>query len=169
MEFFDKIRLDELFYEADQQIKEQKYADAMQTLEAILAEAPKYGKAYNHLGWLYETKYRDFKKAEEFYIKCLEYEPEYTPVYLNLAVVLSAMGKYEELENLLNKALVIPGIDRATIYNEYAIMNELKTDYAKAIEHYKLAIRYSLNDNNIDTYKNSIQRCRNKAEILKDH
>src|SRR5438045_3865424 len=146
MEFFDKLRLDEWFYEADQNIKDQRYADAMQTLEAILAESPGYGKAYNHLGWLYETKYRDLKKAEEYYRKCLDIEPEYAPVYMNLAVVLSGMEKWKELDELLSKALDTPGVDRAAVYNEYGIMHEMQADYEKAITNYKNAIRYTLKD-----------------------
>ncbi|RFM27964.1 tetratricopeptide repeat protein [Deminuibacter soli] len=166
MEFYDKIRLDELFYEADQNIKDQRYADAMQTLEAILAEAPEYGKAYNHLGWLYETKYRDFKKAESFYKKCMEHEPEYTPVYLNLAMILSGMGKWDELEALLMRALDVPGIDRPSIYNEFGIMFEMLGDYGMATDHFKKAIRYTLSDTNLEAYKASIDRCKRKQEVL---
>lgn len=168
MEFFDRLRLDEWFYEADQNIKDQRYADAMQTLEAILAESPSYGKAYNHLGWLYETKYRDLKKAEEYYKKCLEIEPEYAPVYMNLAVVLSGMEKWDELKDLLQRALETPGVDRAAVYNESAIMNELQGDYEKAISDYKSAIRYTLKDSAMENYKNAIRRCRTKQEMLND-
>lgn len=166
MEFYDKIRLDELFYEADQNIKDQRYADAMQTLEAILAEAPEYGKAYNHLGWLYETKYRDFKKAESFYKKCMEHEPEYTPVYLNLAMILSGMGKWAELEMLLGQALEVPGIDKPSVYNEFGIMHEMQGDYQRATDNFKKAIRYTLSDANLEAYKASIDRCKRKQEVL---
>lgn len=166
MEFYDKIRLDELFYEADQQIKDQRYADAMQTLEAIIVEAPEYGKAYNHLAWLYENKYRDYKKAEAHYNLCLLHEPEYTPAYLNMAAVLSNMGKWKELETLLKKAIEVPGIDRASVYNESAIMYELQKDYPKAIENYKLAIQYTLNDSYLETYKASIERCNKKKAFF---
>lgn len=166
MEFFDKLRLDEWFYEADQNIKDQRYADAMQTLEAILAESPTYGKAYNHLGWLYETKYRDLKKAEEYYKKCLEIEPEYAPVYMNLAVVLSGMEKWEELQQLLDRALEMPGVDKSAVYNEYAIMYELQGKYDQAIQQYKNAIRYTLKESNLDNYRNAIRRCKSKQEIL---
>lgn len=168
MEFFDKIRLDEWFYEADQNIKEQRYADAMQTLEAIIAESPRYAKAYNHLGWLYETKYRDLKKAEDMYSRCLELEPEYAPVYLNLAVVLSGMNKWTELKKLLAKALQVPGVDKAAVYNEYAIMCELKGEYDKAIDFYKKAIRFTLKDANVDAYYNAIKRCKTKKEIFNE-
>ena len=61
---------------------------------------------------------RDLKKAEQFYKKCLEIEPEYAPVYMNLAVVLSGNSKWEELEDLLRKALETAGVDRAAIFNE---------------------------------------------------
>ncbi len=168
MEFFDKIRLDEWFYEADQNIKEQRFADAMQTLEAIVADSPNYAKAYNHLGWLYETKYRDLAKAEKMYRKCLELEPEYAPVYLNLAVVLSGMNNWTELKKILGKALQVPGVDKAAVYNEYAIMCELKCDYEKAIEYFKKAVRFTLKDANLDSYYNGIKRCRTKQEILSE-
>jgi len=166
MEFFDKIRLDEWFYEADQSIKEQRYADAMQTLESIIAESPEYGKAYNHLGWLYETKYYDYKRAEACYKKCLELEPEYTPVYMNLAVVLSGMRKWNELEALLTKALETPGVDQAAAQNEFGIMHEMKGEYDKAIASYKNAIRASLKNAKIDAYRDAIDRCRTKIEVL---
>jgi tetratricopeptide (TPR) repeat protein len=168
MEFFDKIRLDEWFYEADQNIKDQRFADAMQTLESIIAESPDYGKAYNHLGWLYETKYYDYKRAEECYQKCLDLEPEYTPVYLNLAVVLSGMRKWKELEDLLNKAIETPGVDQAAAFNEFGIMYEMKGEYTLAIKNYKTAIRMSLKNAKIDAYRDAIDRCKVKMDILKN-
>ncbi|MDQ2751519.1 MAG: tetratricopeptide repeat protein [Bacteroidota bacterium] len=166
MEFYDKLKLDDLFYEADNKIKERNFADAMQTLEAILAEAPEYGKAYNHLAWLYDTKYRNLNKAEENYKMCLLYEPEYAPVYLNYAAVLSTMNKWKELEELLIKALDVPGVDKASIYNEYGIMYELRGNYNEAVKKFKEAIRYTLVNANLETYKLSIKRCEMKKEIL---
>ncbi len=167
MEFYDKLKLDDLFYEADNKIKERNYADAMQILEAILAESPEYGKAYNHLAWLYDTKYRNLNKAAEYYQKCLLYEPEYTPVYLNYASVLSNMNKWKELEELLIKALDVPGVDKASIYNEYGIMYELQGYYDDAIKKFKEAIRYTLINANLETYKSSVKRCEMKKELLK--
>ena len=166
MEFYEKLKLDDLFYEADAKIKERNYADAMQTLEAILAEAPEYGKAYNHLAWLYDTKYRDLKRAAEYYEKCLLYEPEYTPVYLNYAAVLSTMNRWKELEELLLKALEVPGVDKASVYNEYGIMDEMQGHYDDAILKYREAIRFTLITANIDTYQSSIKRCQKKKELL---
>jgi len=147
-------------------IKERNYADAMQTLEAILAEAPDYGKAYNHLAWLYDTKYRNLAKAAEYYQKCLLYEPEYAPVYMNYAAVLSMMSKWQELDELLAKALNVPGVDKATVHNEYGIMYELQGRYDEAINSYKEAIRQTLITDNIASYQSSIKRSQTKKELL---
>lgn len=166
MDSFQQLKLDELFFEADQLIAEKRFADAINTLESILIEAPEYGKAYNHLGWIYETKYKDIQKAEDLYKKCLLYAPEYPAIYINLAVVLSSQGKYEELEAHLNNALQVSGVDKAGIYNEFGIMFELQGKYNQAIESYKNAIRNTLSEANVETYHKSIKRCKTKMEIL---
>lgn len=166
MDSFRQLKLDELFFEADNLIAEKKYSEAIHTLESILIEDPSYGKAYNHLGWIYETKYKDLVKAEDYYKKCLAYTPDYPAIYVNLAVVLSSLAKYDELENHLNMGLAVAGTDKASLHNEFGIMYELKGDFNKAIDSYKNAMRNSLSDANVDTYSRSIKRCRTKMEML---
>lgn len=155
-----------MLFEADELIRSNKIVDAVNLLEGIISEAPDYGKAYNHLGWIYETKLKDIYKAEHMYKQCLAYSPEYPPVYLNLSIALSTLGKYDEVEALLQKAIQIPGVEKSAIYNEFGILYELKQDYNKAIENYKDAVRFSLSDLNVETYSKSINRCRTKRDIL---
>lgn len=166
MDFLQKQQLDDLFFEADSLIKERKITEAISTLEAILVEAPDYGRAYNHLAWIYETQYRDYAKAEDLYKRCIAIEPNYTPAYLNLSINLSTLGKYEEQLTFLDAALRIPGIDRAGMYNEMAIAKELLGLFEEAIKYYKEAIRFTLVDANLATYSASIDRCMRKVEIL---
>ncbi len=167
MSDYNRILLDELFFEADNLIKEKRFTEAIQKLEAILTDAPDYGKAYNHLGWIYETQYRDYIKSEELYRKCITVSPSYTPVYGNLSITLSTLNKLDEQETLLNQALIVPGIDKPMIFNEFGILYEMKGDFDKAVEHYKKAIIASLNDANIEIYSKSIDRCKKKKEMLK--
>lgn len=166
MDSFQRLKLDEMFFEADTLIAEKRFADAINTLESILIESPEYGKAYNHLGWIYETKYKDLKQAEEFYKKCLLYEPDYPAVHINLAVVLSSLGKYEELEAHLINALQVAGVEKSNTYNEFGIMYELQGKFNQAIEQYKNAIRNTLSEANVETYSKSIKRCKTKMDIL---
>lgn len=166
MSSYDNLEFEDLLFEADELIRSNKISDAVSLLEGIIAQAPDFGKAYNHLGWVYETKLKDYTRAENMYRQCLAYNPDYSPVYLNLSIVLSSLGKYDDLEDLLNKAILVPGTDKAAIYNEFGILFELKQDYNKAIEHFKTGIRFTLSDINVDTYMKSIDRCRKKRELL---
>ncbi len=168
MDFLQQQRLDDLFFEADALIKEKRVTEAVGVLEALLTESPDYAKAYNHLGWIYETWYRDHKKAEDHYRKCMALSPEYTPVYLNLSITLSNMGKYDEQQKVLSSALEIQGIDRPGIFNELGIMHELKGDYATAAVNYKEAIRSTLVDANLDLYASSLERCKKKQRLLQE-
>lgn len=166
---YDNLEFEDLLFEADDLIRDNKIAQAVTLLESIIAQAPDYGKAYNHLGWVYETKLRDYERAETNYRQCLAYTPEYPPVYLNMAIVLSTLGKYKDLENLLKQALTVPGIDKAAIHNEFGILHELCLDYNAAIDSFKKAIQFSLNDNNVQTYMKSIDRCRTKRDYLSNN
>ena len=162
----DLIRINDKFRLADKTIKEGKVGDAVHLLEGIIRETPTFGKAYNHLGWIFETKYQKRPQAEEYYKKALEYAPDYPAVYYNYAVLLSVTHQFEKLAELLNKALELPGINKATIYNEMAIMYEYQQNFSKAIDTYKESIKYVLDTKGIDTRLASIARCKRKIGIF---
>ncbi len=162
----EKLEAERLFATADALIKEQNIAAAMEELQYIIQQYPTFGKSYNHLGWIYETKLSNLAKAEELYKLCIKYEPNYKAAYLNYAVVLSTSRRYKELETLLAQAVQVPAMDMGTIYNEYAIMYEIQGHYQLAIDHYKKNIAELFNDTSIQTALNSIERCKKKMDIL---
>lgn len=158
----DPVQADELFFRADEKIKAGAFPEAKAMLEQALEINPKHGRANNHLGWLYETKYQDLTKAEEYYKKAIEFAPEYPPGYTNYAVALSTLERYDELAQLLEKAMNVPGINKEALYNEYGIMYERQGKFQEAIEHYQKGLNMAMNDNAIERYKKSIDRCKTK-------
>lgn len=161
-----RIRMEDLFAEADRLIADQKIGEAFSKLTSITQEMPNFGKAYNHIGWIYETKYKDYPNAEKNYKLAIEYSPDYHAGYYNYAVVLSTLQRWDELERILNKAISIPGINKGTIQNEYAMMYEAQGKYDEAINAYKQYILNSYDNRQIDTAKDSIERCKKKREIM---
>lgn len=155
----NRFRLEELFNLADRDIKDGHFESGFRRLEEILVEDPLFGKAYNHMGWMYEIKFRDYTKAEEFYQKALETAPDYPSIYTNYSILLSTLGKYDKLKELLDKALTVPGIDKSNLYNEYGIMYEQLGEYDKAIDSYRECARKTLNKDTLQRAKDSIQRC----------
>lgn len=165
MHMVNEFHLDDKFFEADNLIKDGKIGEASALLHEIITEVPEYGRAHNHLGWIYETKFNDYAKAENHYRAALQFSPEYPPVYYNYSILLSTLGRYNDLEELLKKAEQVPGINKATLSNEYAIMFEAMGRYNDAIQHYKQYIRYSYDNKNVETGKASIERCQTKMAM----
>jgi len=166
MSNYRMFELEEKLADADIMIQDNALADAFKLLQELLLDAPDYGKAHNHLGWLYETKTKDYEKAAEHYRLALRFSPEYAATYYNYAILLSMLKQYDELEQLLNKALIVTGINLGTIYNEFAIMYEAQGKFEDAIKYYKFFIQNSFDNNMIETAANSIKRCERKKELL---
>jgi tetratricopeptide (TPR) repeat protein len=158
-------KLEEMLNLANTDIKNGRYDEASNKLEEIINLDPSFGKAYNHLGYLYEVKFKDYEKGETLYKLCIEKSPMYPSVYYNYAVCLSTLGKFDELKTLLDTALGIPGITKATIYNEYAIMYEQQGELQKAIEHYQKAGKLTLSNDVLQRAKSSIERCKSKLDL----
>jgi len=158
--------LEEKIHTADELIKESKIEEASEILYGILEEAPDFGKAHNHLGFLFETKIKDLKKAEEHYKLALKFTKDFPAIYYNYAFLLSTLKRYEDLTALLEKAKKLENINMATIYNEYAIMYEAQGKYNQAIEAYKNAMRNSFDNKYIDSASASIERCQKKIDLL---
>jgi Tfp pilus assembly protein PilF len=157
--------LEEKFLTADRLISEGKISEAAHLLEEILAEAPDFGKAHNHLGWLYETKFKNFIRAEDHYKLAIKFAPEYPAAYYNYCYCLSALRKYDELEAVLELAIKVPGVSYATVYNEYGLLREIQGKLDDAIHYFKLHIKNSFDAKSIETASDSIKRCERKKQL----
>jgi Tfp pilus assembly protein PilF len=160
------FELEERFLTADRLISEGQLREAAQTLEDILAEAPDFGKAHNHLGWLYETKFKNYDRAEEHYRLAVKFAPGYAAAYYNYCYCLAALRKHDELEIVLGLALKVPGINYATLYNEYGMMREIQGRYDDAIHYFRLHIQNSFDSKTIDSAVESISRCERKKKLI---
>ncbi len=165
MEETVRIRLESMFQEADRLLNEKAIAEGFNMLQSIIQEAPGFGKAYNHLGWIYESQYKDYVNAEKQYKLALENAPEYHATYYNYAIVLSILQRWDDLTNLLNKGLTVPGVNKGTLHNEFGIMYETQGKFQQAIEAYKKYAQTTLVNKQLDTAKESIERCKKKLEI----
>jgi tetratricopeptide (TPR) repeat protein len=158
--------IEEKFLQADQMIADNRLAEAAKMLEGILEEVPDFGKAHNHMGWLFETKFKNLQRAEEHYRLALKFSSDYTAAYYNYCYLLSSLRKFDELEKLLERAIAVSGISYATIYNEFGLMREMQGLLDDAIHYFKLHIKNSFDSKTIETAADSIKRCQRKKELL---
>jgi tetratricopeptide (TPR) repeat protein len=161
--FHKPVEADKLFFLSDQKINDGDIGGATDLLLGLIEKFPEFGRAYNHLGYIYETRFKDVITAEKYYKEALSRNPEYPATYMNYAVILSSQERFAELTALLNKALEVPGISKDRIYNEFGIMHELLGRYEEAINAFRKAINYALNEKDIEMYEKSISRSKLKA------
>lgn len=153
-------------FDAERAFDEQLFLEAKGYLEEALAEEPTYGKAHNHLGWLYMYHLNDLEKAERHLRLALKYAANDKAPYIHMSTLLFEMGKLEECEAMLEKASLVPGVEKSFLYNEYGRLNEVRGRFRGAIRSYKDAIRWSLNAHEIAVAKDNIRRCRSKRRYL---
>ena len=161
-----EMECEELFAQADKLLNDGVIMEAVEKLAQILRRNPRFGKAYNHLGWVYETKYKDMARAEEYYRAAMQYSPNYNASYLNYSYFLSNQQRFDELKTHLDRVAQLPGIAKDTVANEYAIMYEMQGKLQEAMDQYQRAAMVTLDGMKLDKYKESIERCRKKLEIL---
>ena len=81
--------LEELYLEAEADIKNDNYVEAFRKYESILSEEPTHGPTLNSLGWLNKTQIENYKKAESYYLACIKTNPSYPHAYQNYAVLFN--------------------------------------------------------------------------------
>ena len=154
--------MEELYLEAEADIKNNNYAEAFKKYESILYDEPASAPAHNSLGWLYKTQFDDYGKAENHFMTAMKSDPLYPHPYFHLAALLMDMERWDELGQHLEKCLKVRTIEKSWVYGRYALIEEVKLNFEKAIYFFEKAILSSQNDEKIKDYKQDIERCEMK-------
>ncbi len=161
--------MEELYLEAEADIKNNHYAEAFKKYESILYDEPDSAPAHNSLGWLYKTQFDNFAKAENHFLTAMKGDPLYPHPYFHLASLLMDMDRLEELSRHLAKCLTVRTIDKSWVYSRYGLLQEHQLHFDKAIHYFEQAILSCPQDEKIKEFKNDIDRCEMKMELQKRH
>lgn len=162
----DESRAEDLFLEADELIDENKIKEAKEVLLDLLSDYPDFGRAHNHLGWLFSVKYNDHFKAKKHLELALKFSPNYPGVYANYVYLLLEINKYDELIAFGEKYAGNSVADEGTLYNKMAQAYELKGELLKAYNYYKKAIQGGISNKFIEEIYASIHRLKGKMSFV---
>lgn len=138
--------VENLFLEVGKAIDERNMSEAKDLLEEILNIDPGYGRAHNHLGWIYETKIKDFDKARQHYRLAIKFcKGTYPVAYVNYGYLLIEFGHLEEAEKNIEEGLRLNGADKATLHYQKGKIAEHRKQYKNAVKFYKDALQLSFN------------------------
>lgn len=161
------LECEEMLAGADLLIKEEKITEAVEKLTKVIHRNPQFGKAYNHLGFIYEYKYNQFLKAEACYQKAILYAPDYSASYLNYIYLLSHLARFDDLEVLLERISQNPDLSIAkdTLFSEYAFLYEMRGLLPEALDYYFKAAIITLDTYKLERFQKSIERCKTKLAL----
>ncbi|MBL0737418.1 hypothetical protein JI750_11000 [Flavobacterium sp. GN10] len=155
------------FIKADSLISEGNSADAKELLEEILSQYPDFGKAHNHLGWIYYNKLSDYERGIYHYKLAMKFDSKYSAPYLNYTYLLIDIGRYAEAKEHVNFTLVtLENADNSSYNSELGRMAEYENQYIEAYKFYKEAKKNALNPNFIDNMKANMKRVKDKMSIF---
>ena len=154
--------LEQYIMDAERAFQDQNYLDGKSYLEEALAIEPTWGKAHNHMGWLYLYHLADWEQAEQHLKLALKYAARYSASYLHMTHLLFESRRFDEMIALLKIAEQVAGVRRSFVYNEYGRIHEVNGRYRKAIKNYRLAVRWAFDEQEIQVIRDNIRRARQK-------
>lgn len=163
----DYSLVEEYFLKVDQLLHNGEFPEAKDLLEEILSIEPDYGRAHNHLGWIYYAKFDDYIRAEYHLKLAIKYAPEYPNAWVNYVYLLNEINDTEQLLKVLPKAMKVEGINKATLFNELGRSSEMNGFYDEAIQNYGLAYKHCMGKDDLSTIKENINRVKGKKRFLK--
>lgn len=154
--------VEELFLKVDDLFSKNEFFEGKKILEEILEQEPGYGRAHNHLGWLYYAKFDEFEKAENHFRLSIKFAEHYPAGYMNLTYLLNYLNRHQDLIDHVGQALQVEGAGKSILYNELGKSYEINGRYKEATESYRSAIRFSLNKEEMTALSENLDRVKAK-------
>lgn len=158
--------IEEYFLRVDRLFMEGEFSEAKEVLEDILSIEPDYGRAHNHMGWLYFAKFDDYVRAEYHLKLAIKYSPDYPNGWVNYVFLLNEINDTEKLLKVIPKALKVEGINKSTLFNELGRSCEINGFYDEAIKDYRLAFKHSMSKDDIGIIEENINRVKKKKGFM---
>lgn len=158
-------RTEELYLEAEANIRSSNFHEAFRKYEEILYEEPDYAPAHNSLGWIYKTQFENFQKAEVHFKAAIASDPLYPHPYFHMASILVELERFEELREFLDRCLGIRTLDKSWVYFRYGMVAELRGQFSEAMDWYRKALLQTMNNDKVRDYQTDIERCQTKMNI----
>lgn len=160
------IEVEARFLYADKLIEQGEFAEAKDVLVEIIGDEPDYGRAHNHLGWLYRARLSDFARAEKHLELAVKFDPEYVAGYMNYGNLLIELGEFDKLAELADKAMNVRGIHKPSILVFMSNVAEVRGNLKEALKILEQAKTLSLDEGTLNHVNSEIRRIKSKMSTF---
>lgn len=159
--------VEEKYLQAIEELNFGELPKALRYFNEIIESEPNYARAYYQLGCFYHYQFKNYQTAGYYYKKCIELEAEFPDVYEHYLKLLILLKLDKAIETTAEKALGVPGVCKANIYENLGIYQEEQLQFDKAREHYRSAALASSSQNDHTLIQDHLRRIEEKKNATK--
>lgn len=154
--------VEEKYLQATEELNYGELPKALHLLNEIIAADPDYARAYFQLGYLYHYQFKNYQTAGYYYKQCISLDAAFPDVYTHYLDLLITLKMHKQVAPVAEKALVIPGVCEACIYEHLGRHAEEQKDFNTAKEKYKLAALAAVGKNESELIQEHLKRVKDK-------
>jgi tetratricopeptide (TPR) repeat protein len=156
--------VDEKYLQAVEELHYGELPKALHFFNEIINTDPDYARAYYQLGSCYYYQFKNYQTAGFYFKKCIELDVAFPEVYEHHLKLLITLKMHKSVQQLAEKALGVPGVCKATIYESLGLYAEENQNLDLAREQYKLAAMATSCQTDHTLYEEHLKRIKNKLK-----
>lgn len=154
--------IEEKYLQAIEELYYGELPKALHYFNEIINIDPDYARAHYQLGSCYQYQFKNFQTAGYHYKKCIELEPEFPDVYEHYLKLAVTLQMHTLIRKIAEKALLIPGVNKALIYEGLGLYEEQQYHLEAAKEHYKKAAEIAVSPPDLSQFTDHLKRIKEK-------
>lgn len=132
--------VDEKYLQAVEELNYGELPKALHYFTEIIDAEPGYARAYYQLGSFYYYQFKNYQSAGYYYKECIALDPAFPDVYEHYLNLLITLKMHNLVHSVAEKALTVPGVCKADIFESLGRYAEELQDFKTAKEQYKQAL-----------------------------
>jgi Tfp pilus assembly protein PilF len=163
------LTIEEKYLQAIDELKYGENSQALQLLNEIISDDPLYTRAHYQLGKIYYYEINDYQAAGYHFKTCAELEPLFPDVYYHYLHLLVFLEMEKKALLISEKALSVPGVSAASVYNLMGLSAEKKKEWKSAVEFYRKGVLEATSKPEKENMDESIERVKSKKRQSKKY
>ncbi|MBC6109161.1 hypothetical protein ACFOG5_12385 [Pedobacter fastidiosus] len=159
--------VEEKYLQAVEELQWGELPKALQYFNEIIAFDATYARAYFHLGNIYHDHLKNYQTAGYYYKTCVELDSEFPDVYECYLKLVITLKMHKLVKQLAEKALLVPGVCEARIYESLGLSAEQQQNFAEAGIYFKKATLLNADQNEESLLLEHQKRVENKLNSSK--
>jgi tetratricopeptide (TPR) repeat protein len=161
--------IEEKYLKAVEEVNYGSTPSGLQLLKEIIENDPLYARAHYQLGKVYYYELDDYQTAGYHFKTCMELEPSFPDNYFHYLDLVVFLNMEKQVNLVAERALKIPGVNVADIYDLQGLFFEKNKHWAKSLEAYRKAFFEVVYTADKDDIEESIARIKTKMQRTKPY